>query len=109
MKVKLSSKKKYDFTMMESTEAFKICSLCGRKERLTFHHLIPKTCHSNKWFKKRFSRKEMQQGIDICHDCHGFIHRSYPHKELGRRLNRLELLRRDVAIRKFTHWIRKKT
>ncbi len=31
------------------------CELCQRTPRkgTTEHHLIPRTCHRNKWFKKR--------------------------------------------------------
>jgi len=42
------------------------CELCKRENELTFHHLIPRTNHKNKWFKKNFTREEMNQGINIC-------------------------------------------
>ena len=50
------------------------CGLCGAEEELTFHHFIPRTLHSNKWFKKRYTREEMQAGIDVCRECHDLIH-----------------------------------
>jgi len=39
------------------------CELCGRENVLTFHHLIPVTLHKNKWFKKNYTREEMNTGV----------------------------------------------
>lgn len=87
-----------------------VCCLCGRARPLTFHHLIPKTCHSNKWFKKRFSREEMQHsGIDVCRECHSFIHKQFSEKTLGREYHSLEALRDTEVMQKFVRWVRKKT
>jgi hypothetical protein len=84
------------------------CTLCGRATKLTFHHLIPKTCHSNKWFKKNFSQQEMKtRGIYLCRQCHSFIHRQFSAKELGRSYNTLEALLQDNKIQKFLVWVRK--
>ena len=61
------------------------CDLCGRVNVLTFHHLIPVCLHKNKWFKKNFTREEMQSGIAVCkYDCHREIHNLITEKELGR-------------------------
>ena len=86
------------------------CELCGRntKRGTTAHHLIPRTCHSNKWFKKRFSREEMLETIDVCRDCHKAIHRLIPdEKELGRHVNTLESLRNHAELSKFLLWVRR--
>ena len=58
------------------------CRLCGRVMRhgTTEHHLIPRTCHSNKWFKKRFTRDQMRETIPVCRDCHSSIHHLIPAK-----------------------------
>lgn len=87
------------------------CELCGRipKRGTTEHHLIPRTCHSNKWFKKRFTREVMRQTIDVCRDCHSAIHDLVPdEKELGRHYNTLATLRSHPAIADFIGWIRKR-
>ena len=85
------------------------CLLCNRVEKIKFHHLIPKTCHKNKWFKKNFTREEMKEnGIMICDDCHKFIHKKYKEKELGRELNTLDKLQNDLEIKKFVKYIRKR-
>jgi len=47
-----------------------LCELCQREEAQDFHHLIPRTLHTNKWFKKRYAREELQQGIAVCKSCH---------------------------------------
>ena len=88
----------------------KRCSLCGRLVRrgTTEHHLIPRTCHSNKWFKKRFTRDEMQATVDLCRDCHHAVHDAVPtEKELGRDWNTVEKLLSHPTIGKFVTWVRK--
>lgn len=85
------------------------CALCGRQRPLTFHHLIPRTCHSNKWFKKRFSRDDMHsRGIDVCRNCHSFIHQQFSEKQLGRMYNTLEALQAHEAVQRFVRWVRGK-
>ena len=51
---------------MNSSQSETVCVLCGSTQLVTFHHLIPRTCHSNKWFKKNFTRAEMKErGIGV--------------------------------------------
>jgi len=84
------------------------CKLCGREKELDFHHLIPKSLHKNKWFKKRFTKEEMNQGIYICeYDCHPEIHRFIDEKEMGREYNTLEKLRNHPKVINYIKWIRK--
>ncbi len=85
------------------------CKLCNRVKWLTFHHLIPKTCHSNKWFKKNFTRKQLKEnGFDVCWDCHRFIHITWEAKELGRYFNTFEKINNDKRTKKFVKYIRKR-
>lgn len=86
------------------------CELCGRvtKRGTTEHHLIPRTCHANKWFKKRFSREVMRTTVSLCRPCHGAIHDLIPdEKELGRDFNTLDKLLAHSAIAKFVEWVKK--
>lgn len=84
------------------------CLLCGTSHSITFHHLIPKTCHSNKWFKKRFEKNDMRdRGIRICRRCHSFIHKQFSEKQLGRELNTLELLLANEKVMNFIKWAKK--
>ncbi len=85
------------------------CSLCGRRRELTFHHFIPRSLHSNKWFKKNYSWEQMKLGgATLCKDCHKYIHNHFTEKELGRLYNSLEKLQADPKICKFVAWVRKK-
>lgn len=82
------------------------CALCGRERLLTFHHLIPRTFHSNKWFEKNFTKDAMQSGgINVCRECHAAIQRFLSEKELGRNYNTLEKLRAHEAFARFVAWI----
>jgi hypothetical protein len=86
------------------------CELCGRvtKQGNTQHHLIPRTLHSNKWFKRRFTRDEMQRTISVCRDCHRAIHRLIPdEKELGRHYPTKSALRDHPGLSRFLTWIRR--
>ena len=86
-----------------------LCELCGIDEVYNEHHLIPRTCHSNKWFKKRYSRERMQATIAICPDCHRAIHRLIPdEKELGRHFNTLPSLLAHPQLRRYVAWVRKR-
>lgn len=84
------------------------CQLCGRqlKSGTTEHHLIPKTCHKNRWFKKRYTRDQMRQTVSACRDCHRAIHRLIPsEKELGRCYNTLDLLLNHPQLSRCIGWI----
>ena len=88
----------------------KTCRRCNRvtKKGTTEHHLIPRTCHKNKWFKKNFSRELMRETIPLCRDCHREIHDLVPcEKELGRDFNTVEKLLGHEQIGKFVAWVRK--
>lgn len=83
----------------------KICALCGSDQFITFHHLIPKSCHGNKWFKKHFDKTDMRErGIDICRRCHSFIHKKFTEKTLGKELNTLENITSNQTIRAYLKW-----
>ncbi len=86
----------------------KICELCQREvERTSRHHLIPRTLHGNKWFKKNFTKEQMHETVDLCRDCHKQIHKFATEKELGRYYYSLEKLMEHDKIRKFVEWLRR--
>jgi hypothetical protein len=77
------------------------CELCERDKPLTFHHLIPRTLHSNSWFKKRYTMHEMKtRGLDLCNLCHDTLHKFYPAKTLGRDYNTKEKILADEKMNK---------
>jgi hypothetical protein len=82
-----------------------LCELCQREEACNFHHFIPRTLHSNKWFKRRFTREQMQAGLHLCKSCHGAIHDLIPsEKQLGRSYNTREKLLAHPEVAKYVHW-----
>lgn len=85
------------------------CEMCNREMDCNEHHLIPKTNHKNKWFKKVFTLKEMtHRRLWTCYDCHSAIHRLIPdEKVLGRDYNTKELLMSHPEINKFVKWVGK--
>ncbi len=83
------------------------CELCERENVLTFHHLIPVSLHKNKWFKKNYTKEELNKGIYICkEDCHKEIHKLISEKELGRSFNTLEKLKRHSKVKKYIKWLK---
>lgn len=87
------------------------CDLCLRKSGdISKHHLIPRACHSTKWFEKRFSKLEMgHRSVYVCRECHHAIHNAVPkEKELGRHYNTKELLMAHPFMQKHVAWMKKK-
>ncbi len=84
-----------------------VCELCECAEAHNFHHLIPRTLHRNKWFKKRYSREQMAAGLQLCKMCHKTIHEFVREKELGRKFNSKQKLLAQPRIAKFIEWKRK--
>ena len=82
------------------------CELCQREvSKTTKHHLIPRTNHKNKWFKKNFNFEDLHTTVDLCRDCHRQIHKFIPEKEMGRNYNSLEKLLAHQQIAKFVQWL----
>ena len=93
---------------LKSGSKHKCCEMCGSPFNITFHHLIPKTCHKNKWFKKNFSLDDMRKrGIFVCRKCHSFIHKKFSEKYLGRELNTLQKLLANEDLAKYVNWAKK--
>lgn len=85
------------------------CGLCGRTvERLTRHHLVPRTRHKNKKNKKTFDRQEIHRTVGLCPPCHRHIHAVLDNKELERDYNTLEALRSHPDVERFVTWVSKK-
>jgi len=83
------------------------CILCGRSTNLTFHHLIPRKLHRRNFFRKHFSRDDLNRGIDICRACHNGIHALYSEMELAKKYASLEALREDPALARHVAWVAK--
>ena len=85
----------------------KQCQLCQRECMLTFHHLIPRKVHRRTYFKKRYAKAELQQGVLLCRLCHKGIHTLYDEMTLAKQLNSLALLKTDDKIKQHVAWVRK--
>ena len=82
-----------------------LCELCGTEQASGFHHLIPRTLHTKKWFKKRQTRREMQQGINLCKSCHAAVHDLIPdEKEMGRNYDTKEKLLSHPQVANYVRW-----
>jgi len=85
------------------------CGLCGRTvQRLTRHHLVPRTRHKNKRNKKMFHRQEVHRTVELCGPCHRHIHVKIPNKELEREYNTLETLKAHPDVERFVEWVKGK-
>ncbi|MBU2707665.1 hypothetical protein KCM76_16845 [Zooshikella marina] len=85
------------------------CQLCDRPEQLTKHHLIPRTYHSRRQFRKLFTKGDMVTRILwVCTPCHKNLHATISEKTLGLEYNSLEKLLNNVEIARFVAWIKDK-
>ena len=82
-----------------------LCELCEADLAFNEHHLIPRHCHRKNWWKRSFTKVQMQRTILVCKMCHDTIHRLVPdEKELGRHFYTIEKLRSHPAIAKYVEW-----
>lgn len=87
-----------------------VCKLCGREvERLTRHHLIPRSRHrkilNSKKRRQRFDREELNRTVLLCGPCHGKVHQTFTEAELEREYPTIETLASDPDIARFVGWI----
>ena len=84
-----------------------VCPCCKRYTRLTFHHLIPKKMHRRTYFKKHYTKEQLQAGVNICRQCHSGIHRFYDEMTLAKQLHTLSVLQADEQLSTFFNWVSK--
>jgi len=83
------------------------CLMCHRIMPLTRHHVIPRTLHTDKNFKKMFTKEQMQTTILICRPCHSMIHSVIDVKTMGKDYNTLEKLLSHEKVQKWIPYISK--
>ncbi|MEI7541978.1 MAG: hypothetical protein WCJ94_01850 [bacterium] len=83
------------------------CPLCKRETQLVPHHVIPKTLHSENWFKKHLTPEQMNITFLVCVDCHSAIHKFHSSKELANDFNTLEKIMADEKIMNFAKFAAK--
>ena len=84
------------------------CLLCGRDAcDISEHHLIPKTTHTIKRFKKKHTVEAMRTTASFCQPCHRAMHQFYSEKELADSFYTVDLLLADEKISNHVQWVRK--
>jgi hypothetical protein len=83
------------------------CPCCERTTALTFHHLIPKKLHRRSRFRKHFTREQLNQGMEMCRQCHSGIHARYNEMALFLEFSEPEALLADPALKKYFAWVGK--
>jgi hypothetical protein len=84
------------------------CALCEREAcDITEHHLIPRTTHKIKRFKKKHTVEAMHTTAPMCQPCHRAMHQFYTEKELADSFYTIDLLLADEKIAKHVSWVRK--
>jgi len=86
----------------------KKCELCGRMDKASRHHLIPRTMHSKKRIKRRFIREEMNRLVNFCPNCHFWVHAFFSEAELADQYNTVDALRAHPKVKEYVEWIRSK-
>lgn len=86
------------------------CELCGREvERLTRHHLIPRSRHrkilGSKKRRRRFDRDDLNRTVLLCGPCHRKVHQTFTEAELERGYSTVAALASDPEIGRFVDWI----
>ncbi|WP_036483392.1 hypothetical protein [Myxosarcina sp. GI1] len=92
---------------MPKESKFGKCPFCKRDVNLTFHHLIPKKMHRREYFKKKYSKECLNEGIDICRLCHNGIHDLYDEMRLAKEFNSVDILKQDKSLQKHFSWVGK--
>ncbi|MEM1144315.1 MAG: hypothetical protein AAF671_12295 [Pseudomonadota bacterium] len=88
-----------------SDAASEHCATCGRKMRLTFHHLIPRKMHRRNFFRRNYDKQYLNRGIRICTPCHRGIHQRFDEMTLAKHYDTLEKLLADEALARHFAWV----
>ena len=81
------------------------CLFCHRNLPLTFHHLIPKSLRKKLWIQRQFTKKDQQDGILICRDCHDALHKMISRKECATEYNTPTKILEHPHFSKFIQWV----
>lgn len=89
----------------------KKCSLCELElndDCLNFHHLIPKSFHSNKRISKLYSKQFLSEnGVYLCIPCHNKLHSCITEKDLAFQFDSIEKIKTNEEIKKWMEWKQK--
>ena len=78
-------------------------------QRLTRHHLIPRSRHrkilNSKKRRRRFDREDLDRTVLLCGPCHRRIHQLFTEAELERHYPTLQDLNSHPEVRRFVDWV----
>ena len=78
------------------------------ESKLNFHHLIPKSFHSNKRIQKNYSKDFLNKyGVYLCISCHNKLHSCINEKDLAFKFNSIEKIKEVNDIQKWIEWKKK--
>jgi len=84
------------------------CKFCNREvQSTTRHHLIPRATHTKKKIRRKFSKEQRQETIDVCCDCHTTFHTFCSEMMLATNYNTLELLNSHLHMKRYKEWVGK--
>ena len=63
--------------------------------------------HRRTFFRKNFSKHQLNKGINICRQCHNGIHKTYDEMALAKQFASLAALKADQALSKHFAWVSK--
>ena len=67
----------------------------------------PRKMHRHTHFRKHYNKEQLNQGINICRQCHSGIHRQYDEMQLAKTRNTLETLLNDEVLTRHFDWVSK--
>lgn len=84
------------------------CALCEIEyddNQINFHHLIPKSFHSNKRIQKLYSKDFLNKnGVYLCISCHNKLHSCIDEKDLAFEFNTIEKIKEIEDIKNWVNW-----
>lgn len=84
-----------------------ICPVCERDiDKLTKHHLVPRSRHSNGKTIKRHGKEGLNKVIWVCRECHSQLHALLTEKEMDEYYFTFEKLMSYPDIAKYAKWIK---
>ena len=87
------------------------CALCNleyNEDEINFHHLIPKSFHSNKKIAKLFNKEYLNTyGVYLCKACHNKLHSCITEREMAVNLNTIEKIKENEDIKNWIIWKQK--
>ncbi|CAF1591660.1 unnamed protein product [Rotaria magnacalcarata] len=97
-----------DIDLSERVERDGECKLCGSNQRITIHHLIPKLILKRMRNSGKESVDVSKYLIEVCRPCHNEIHRIWPHNELAKEYQTVDMILDAPAIQPYLNWKRKR-